>query len=108
MPLSLGDIRRLKELGFKVNDFVVQRGGMRRLRNRDGKCFFLDEGRCKVYEDRPTGCRFYPLIIDEDGEVIVDPECSHSSMFSVDPDEAERLLGFLKKLRRERKREMPR
>ena len=108
MPLSLADIRRLKELGFKVKDFVVKRGGMRRLKNRDGKCFFLEGGRCKVYEDRPTGCRFYPLIIDETGEVIVDPECSHSGMFEVDEAEAERLLEFLKKLRRERKREMPR
>ena len=108
MPLSLADIARLRELGYKVNEFVVIRGGERRLRNRDGKCFFLTDEGCKVYNDRPTGCRFYPLVFDLDGEVVVDPECAHGDRFTVDPEEAERLVEFIRKLKREKKRKIPR
>ncbi len=107
MPLSLADIRRLQALGFKVKDFVVERGGERRLKNRDGRCFFLTDEGCSVYEDRPTGCRYYPLVLDDDDEVMVDPECSHSSMFSVGEVEAEELVAFIQKLKREKKRKMP-
>ncbi len=107
MPLSLADIRRLQALGFKVKDFVVERGGERRLKNRDGRCFFLTDEGCSVYEDRPTGCRYYPLVLDDDDEVMVDPECSHSSMFSVDDVEAKELVAFIQKLKREKKRKMP-
>jgi len=108
MPLSLADIARLKELGYKVNEFVVQRGGERRLRNREGKCFFLTDKGCKVYDDRPTGCRFYPLVFDEEGEPLVDPECALSAQFEVDPDEAAQLITFIRKLKREKKRKIPR
>ncbi len=107
MPLSLADIARLKAFGYKVNEFIVQRGGERRLRNREGKCFFLAEGKCKVYEDRPTGCRFYPLVFDLDGEVVVDPECAHGAEFTVDPEEGEKLIAFIRKLKREKKRKLP-
>ena len=107
MPLSLADIARLRELGYKVNEFVVLRGGERRLRNRGGKCFFLTDEGCKVYDDRPTGCRSYPLVFDEEGEVIVDPECVHSSQFEVDDEAAERLVTFIRKLKREKKRKIP-
>jgi Fe-S-cluster containining protein len=27
----------------------------------DGKCVFLDDSRCTVYEIRPVICRFYPF-----------------------------------------------
>ena len=107
MPLSLADIARLRGLGYDVNEFVVLRGGERRLRNRDGKCFFLTGEGCKVYEDRPTGCKFYPLVFDEEGDAIVDPECAHSAQFTVDDDEAERLVAFLRQLKREKKRKIP-
>jgi Fe-S-cluster containining protein len=108
MPLSLATIARLRELGYKVNEFVVQRGGERRLRNREGKCFFLTDKGCKVYEDRPMGCRFYPLVFDLDRDVVVDPECAHGDQFEVDPDEAEKLIAFIRKLKREKKRKIPR
>jgi Fe-S-cluster containining protein len=104
----LVDISRLRALGYEVNEFVVQRGGERRLRNKEGKCFFLTNGKCTVYEDRPTGCRFYPLVFDQDNEVVVDPECAHAGQFTVDPDEAEKLAEFIRKLKREKKRKIPR
>jgi hypothetical protein len=36
--------------------------------NKDGRCIFLGKGGCKLYDDRPSCCRNYPLarVIDED------------------------------------------
>jgi len=60
MVLLREDIERLRRLGFR--GFYEIRGGFYRLRNISGRCFFLDTvGRgCKVYRDRPSGCRIYP------------------------------------------------
>jgi len=30
-------------------------------KNRKGKCFFLKENQCRIYEFRPIICRFYPF-----------------------------------------------
>lgn len=39
----------------------------------DGTCHFLDSGRCRIYEDRPSICRIYPYMLHreegEDGKV---------------------------------------
>lgn len=39
----------------------------------DGSCMFLEEGRCQIYEDRPTICRLYPYMLhrerDESGKL---------------------------------------
>ena len=104
--MSLADIRRLQALGFNVKDFVVDRGGERKLKNKNGRCFFLTDEGCSVYEDRPTGCRFYPMVLDDEGEVIVDPDCSHSGMFTVGEVEASELVAFIQKLKKEKKRKL--
>jgi len=45
----------------------------------DGKCFFLEENRCTIYEKRPLICRFYPfeLTASKDGKYCFLPteEC---------------------------------
>lgn len=39
----------------------------------DGSCRFLADGRCRIYEGRPSVCRIYPLMLhrepDEDGRI---------------------------------------
>lgn len=104
MPLSRKDITRLKGLGYDVREFTVKGEGEVRLRNVDGRCYFLGDVDCTIYEDRPMGCRFYPLVLDS-GRVIVDPDCRHGERFTVDPDEAARLKSFLRQLRREKRME---
>lgn len=44
------------------------------IRSRDdgaGSCLFLEEGRCRIYDDRPSICRIYPYMLhrepDRDG-----------------------------------------
>ena len=77
MILSHKDIERLVEAGYSKNEFCyVDQEGFHRLRNVDGNCFFLKENKCLVYQLRPQGCRFYPIIFDLDSnKTILDSEC---------------------------------
>jgi hypothetical protein len=43
MTLSLRDIKRLRDLGYRVKDFIVLHGGERRLKNLNGRYFFLSK-----------------------------------------------------------------
>jgi hypothetical protein len=74
MPLTREDLERIKALGFDENDFSILVEGVWRLRNVDGKCYFLEENMCTIYEFRPEGCRIYPLVLSNGG-VVVDDLC---------------------------------
>jgi uncharacterized protein len=78
MLLSKKDITRLEKRGFKQRDFAkYDKQGYAQLKNRGGYCIFYDKGnrRCSVYVDRPSGCRVYPVIIDEEKGIILDTIC---------------------------------
>ena len=78
MLLSKRDIKRLEKTGFGQNLFVVlDKHGYAQLRNREGYCFFYDRlnHQCGVYVQRPSGCRVYPVILDEDKGIILDGIC---------------------------------
>jgi Fe-S-cluster containining protein len=76
MPLTEEDIKRIESLGYDRRDFTVKIDGIYRLRNVNGKCFFLDEdNRCKIYEYRPLGCRIYPIVLDLERGAVVDDLC---------------------------------
>ena len=78
MLLSKRDIKRLEKTGFGQNLFVVlDKHGYAQLRNREGYCFFYDRlnHQCSVYVQRPSGCRVYPVILDEDKGIILDGIC---------------------------------
>ena len=79
MPLSRRDVERLEALGHDRQGFSEVEDGFTFLANVDGRCFFLDaEGSCSVYEDRPEGCRLYPLVMNEDmAEFRLDDLCPH-------------------------------
>ncbi len=66
MQLSEKDIRRLEKLGYRMEEFIVEIDGIRVLRNVDGSCFFLEDGKCRVYSHRPLGCKLYPVVYDVD------------------------------------------
>ena len=78
MLLSKRDIKRLEKTGFGQNLFaVLDKHGYAQLRNREGYCFFYDRlnHQCSVYVQRPSGCRVYPVILDEDKGIILDSIC---------------------------------
>ncbi len=77
MPLTKADIKHLKKAGFKPKEFAVYNGGMFKLRNVDGYCFFYDKKRkrCRVYRFRPEGCRIYPVVWVDGLGVKIDKLC---------------------------------
>jgi Fe-S-cluster containining protein len=77
MELSSEDIRRLEGAGYHRDQFSVLDNHVIRLVNVDGWCYFydLDEGKCRVYRNRPMGCRLYPVVYLVDEGATVDALC---------------------------------
>ncbi len=102
MPLTEDDIKRIEKLGFKRADFTVEAEGETRLRNVKKSCFFLRVGKCIVYEERPEGCRIYPLVYDVDSHKFVyDTVCIHSSEFKAKREDKDKLKRLITKLDKE-------
>ena len=87
MILTQDDLQLIENQGFDRKDFCLTRAqadGFWQLKNVNGRCFFLSKaGRCSIYEFRPKGCRFYPLIVDlELNQVVVDDDCRETKWFA--------------------------
>jgi Fe-S-cluster containining protein len=85
MMLSQKDIERLEKRGFNRGYFVrIVKQGYAQLKNRGGYCVFYDlkNRKCCVYQDRPSGCRVYPVIVDEDTGIILDSICQSRNTIS--------------------------
>jgi Fe-S-cluster containining protein len=81
MILTRSDIIKLERRGYR--NFYTKRGGFYKLLNVNGKCVFLGpSNECLVYEDRPAGCRVYPLVYDEERGIVLDEECPLASSVS--------------------------
>jgi hypothetical protein len=103
MPLTNEDKKRIEDLGF--TDFYVEDKDWFIMKNLGGKCVFLQEdGKCKVYKDRPTGCRFYPAVwsFDENGP-IMDIDCPNSVEFFITGTLSKDLKNLVDTVQRERK-----
>lgn len=78
MLLSTEDIERLERKGYSKKFFVrFDREGYAKLRNQQGQCVFYnaEKQKCKIYKDRPLGCRLYPVVCDETKGIVVDDIC---------------------------------
>ena len=107
MPLTKKDVVRIRKKGYKTDEFVIEKDGELHLRNRMKKCFFLKEGRCSIYEDRPEGCRIYPLIYDSDLRKFVNDElCPNRSEFNVEEANKDRIRLLLRRVEREKARRL--
>jgi len=84
MELLPTDIARLEKMGFKPRDFSYKDGNTVRLLNVEGHCFFLEptSKKCRIYRNRPLGCRIYPVILLDDTKVIVDRLCPNYKTLS--------------------------
>ena len=87
MLLCKKDIKRLEKRGFCQNQFVnFDKNGYALLKNRGGYCIFYDlkNRKCSVYEDRPSGCRVYPVILDEETGIILDDICQSRNTITLE------------------------
>jgi Fe-S-cluster containining protein len=77
MMLSQKDIENIACLGYNKKDFVyLDTDGFFKLKNINGQCFFLKNNKCEIYDHRPQGCRFYPIIYDLDlKKAVLDEDC---------------------------------
>ena len=77
MELSNHDIKRLEEAGYHRDQFSFKDSHAIRLMNADGRCYFyiLAEKKCRVYRDRPLGCRLYPVVYSVDDGAVIDGLC---------------------------------
>ena len=87
MTLTEADRKRLEVAGC-LDFFFVNDDNDLQLRNVDGHCIFLVDGQCSVHEDRPEGCRLYPLILDLSVDrVILDAFCPWAKEFHFTQDD---------------------
>jgi len=110
MELSSKDIERLEEMGHRREEFVVVDGGVTRLRNVEGWCYFygLADKKCRVYGKRPLGCYLYPVVHLVNEGAIVDELCPMGQTISERElrTKGKVLDRLLKKIDNERAREI--
>jgi len=108
MELSSDDVRKLEEAGYHRTEFSVLDNRGVRLVNVGGWCYYysLAEKKCRVYKNRPLGCRLYPIVYMADEGAMVDELCPMGH--TVSEHELKRkgkiLVKLLKKIDHERKR----
>jgi Fe-S-cluster containining protein len=66
----------------RISDFAQEARGLPPYsflmrKNDEGKCVFLDEKRCSIYQIRPLVCQFYPfeLLVGDKGRYVFDYTC---------------------------------
>jgi Fe-S-cluster containining protein len=108
MLLCSEDINKLEKKVYSKDSFLrFDKDGYALLRNRQGCCVFYSkkERRCSVYASRPSGCRIYPVILDEDKGIVVEEIC-HAQTTISDAEKVrrgKRVLNLLKKIDAEAK-----
>jgi Fe-S-cluster containining protein len=87
MTLTEADTARLEMAGYHEFFFVNGDHDLQLL-NVDGHCVFLVDGLCSVHDDRPEGCRLYPLILDLSVDrVVLDSVCPWAREFTFAEDD---------------------
>ncbi|MCP8304834.1 MAG: YkgJ family cysteine cluster protein [archaeon] len=99
MPLTKYDVERIKRLGFEKNFFVIEDGGSLRLKNESGRCVFLRDYGCSIYEYRPEGCRLYPLVYNPYKKHFeMDYLCPFNFEFKISEEDVEYAKRFIQTL----------
>ncbi len=69
---------------IRQEDFTFQNNDFFQLKNVESHCFFLNNTTkmCNIYEFRPYGCRFYPMIYDDKKRLcLLDNDCPRTHLF---------------------------
>ncbi len=97
-------ILNIDSMNLRKEDIIQKNSnGFYQLKNEKGYCVFFESHTklCKVYEFRPQGCRFYPLIYDFDlKKCVFDKDCLRTDLFYVNKEElkdtCKKIKNFLK------------
>jgi len=84
--LTHDDIRRLLTMGHYEQVFARPSKWGYNLKEMifvDGQCIFLQNGKCSVYNNRPTACRIFPVTLGRNGAEM-DPSCPYREHFEKD------------------------
>jgi Fe-S-cluster containining protein len=108
MLLSKKDIDRLIKKDYSKKFFMRRdEEGYITLRNQNGHCVFFEvkNRKCKIYKDRPIGCRLFPIIFDEAKGVITDKVCPAFRSWTENDKKimGKKVIRLLKKIDREAK-----
>jgi uncharacterized protein len=103
MLLSNEDIERLERKGYSRDFFVrFDKDGYAILRNQNGNCIFFDPEKrtCREHENRPSGCRIYPVMHDEDKGIVIDSICpaQHTISEKQKAKKGKKVLKLLEKI----------
>ncbi len=83
MTLTKADAERIDKLGYDRKEYLrLANDGFCELVNVDGHCYFYvpETGLCKIYEHRPEGCRYYPIVYNaRKRKCVVDGDCPSGS-----------------------------
>jgi hypothetical protein len=104
MSLTHQDIHRITTTGYQPSEFIIYEEGEWRLANQQdhGACVFLKDKKCQIYENRPIGCRIYPLVFNEARrQAVIDSLCPFSSEFEITDVDRENLFALIKQLDKE-------
>lgn len=98
------DVRRIARLGYEERFFAAGSEGFKVLKNsRTGRCVFHDGTQCMIYENRPKGCKLYPIIFSEDSmSAVKDDLCPYRAEFSLSPKAKRELSDVYPRLLAER------
>ena len=100
MTLTREDADRIEALGYDRKDFLVRgMAGFCELKNIDGHCYFYnpETKECKIYESRPEGCRYYPIIYHSvKRKCLVDKDCPSGE--TVSREEIRKICHKVRKL----------
>ncbi|MHA1772288.1 MAG: YkgJ family cysteine cluster protein [Candidatus Thorarchaeota archaeon] len=100
MTLTRKDAERIDALGYSRKEYMVKtQDGFCELRNIDGHCYFYDPTTklCKIYDARPEGCRYYPVVYHvRKRKCIVDQDCPSRETMS--RDEVRKICNKVRRL----------
>jgi hypothetical protein len=103
MLLSYQDIENIEKKGYEKKYFVREHEGWFQLKNANGRCIFHNGDKCTIYEDRPAGCRLYPVVYEKNSRsAILDNECPLRHCFIPTKPKEEQLFKLVSVLESER------
>ena len=103
MLLSNEDIERIKGLEFAPEFFITKRDGRLQLMNYNGRCVFHNGIGCSIYENRPEGCKLYPIIYDKEKNcAVLDEDCPYRDKFEISKTSIRKISALVLKLEYER------